>query len=115
MIEKHFILDRSIGGPDVSFSMEPEEFRAMSTAVRTAAVALGQIHYGVSERNKDSRRFARSLFAVRDIPQGHLITGEDIRSIRPSYGLHPKYLPQVIGMKARSYIERGTPISWNLA
>jgi pseudaminic acid synthase len=114
MVEKHFILDRSLGGPDAAFSMEPEEFKAMSAAVRTAAAALGQVHYSLSEGTKEYRRFARSLFAVRDIPKGHLITGEDVRSIRPGYGLPPKYLPQVIGMKARIRIERGTPISWSL-
>lgn len=114
MIEKHFILDRKLGGPDSAFSLEPEEFKAMVKAVREVEKALGEIKYELNESQLKSREFSRSLFAVKDIKAGETFTEENIKSIRPGYGLHPKYLKEIIGKRARRDIERGTPLSWDM-
>ena len=114
MIEKHFILDRKLGGPDSAFSLEPREFKAMVEAVREIEKALGEIKYELTENQIKSREFSRSLFAVKDIKAGETFTEENIKSIRPGYGLHPKYLKDIIGKKARREIERGTPLSWDM-
>jgi len=113
MIEKHFILDRAIGGPDAAFSMEPKEFAAMAGSIRTAEKALGRVTYDLTEKRLASRYFARSLFVVKDIEAGGELTSENVRSIRPGLGLEPKYLPRVLGRTARRRLERGTPLSWN--
>lgn len=94
VVEKHFILDRSSGGPDSSFSMEPNEFRAMVNGVREAEASLGEINYEVSEKNKLRRR---SLFVAKDIKKGEIITEEHIRSVRPGHGEHPIFLNKIIG------------------
>ena len=109
VVEKHFILDRKLGGPDSAFSMEPDEFRQMVLAVRQAEAALGSITYVVSEKDKTRRR---SLFIVKDIKAGELITQENVRSIRPGYGLHPKYYHEVLGKPAKVDLERGTALDW---
>lgn len=114
IIEKHFTLSRSSRGPDSSFSLEPGEFRAMVDAIRVTEKALGEIHYGVSEREAKSKAFRRSLFAVKDIAKGAAFTEENIRSIRPGFGLHPRHLRDVMGCTASEDICRGTPLSWNL-
>lgn len=114
MIEKHFILDRKLGGPDAAFSLEPSEFKAMVNSVREVEKALGEITYELTERQLKSRKFSRSLFVVEDIRSGEIFTEKNIRSIRPGYGLHPKYLKQILGKKARKNIERGTPLSWDM-
>lgn len=114
MIEKHFILDRSLGGPDAAFSLEPSEFKAMVKAVREVEKALGEIKYELTEKQIKSREFSRSLFVVEDMRKGEIFTEKNVRSIRPGYGLHPKYLKEVLGKKARKDIERGTPLSWDL-
>jgi pseudaminic acid synthase len=111
MIEKHFIMDRSIGGPDASFSLDEAGFAAMVTAVRDAEKAIGRICYEVSDKMQQSRGFSRSLFVVEDIAQGEKLTARNIRSIRPGYGLHPKYYDSVMGKTARRKLERGTPLS----
>jgi pseudaminic acid synthase len=113
VIEKHFILDKSIGGPDASFSLDFDEFSAMVKAVREAEKAIGKVNYKLSEKVKKSRIFGRSLFVVKDIKEGEEITEENVRSIRPGYGLHPKYFNSVIGRKASKDIARGTPLNWN--
>jgi pseudaminic acid synthase len=110
VIEKHFILDKSIGGPDASFSLDEKEFTAMVAAVRQAEKALGKTTYDLTEKAKDNRKFSRSLFAVKDIKAGELFTEENVRSIRPGYGLHPRYLKEVIGKKAKVDIVAGTPL-----
>ena len=110
VIEKHFILDKSIGGPDASFSLDEKEFTAMVAAVRQAEKALGKPTYELTEKVKDNRKFSRSLFAVKDIKAGELFTEENVRSIRPGYGLHPRYLKEVIGKKAKVDIVAGTPL-----
>jgi pseudaminic acid synthase len=114
IIEKHFILDRSLGGPDAAFSLQPEEFKEMVRAVREAEAALGKVSYELSAKTKKNREFCRSLFAVRNIGQGESLTEENIRSIRPGYGLHPRHLRKILGKKARKSIKKGTPLNWSL-
>lgn len=114
MIEKHFILDRKLGGPDSSFSAEPAEFRALTEAVRICEKALGKIDYGLNERKQKSRGFARSIFLVRDRKQGHRITPADVAVLRPGAGLEPHHLPRVLGAKLRFDLRRGTPLCWDL-
>ena len=114
IIEKHFTLSRVEGGPDAAFSLEPDEFKAMAEAVRTTEKALGTVTYNITPDEVKSRVFRRSLFAVKDIREGEIITEENIRSIRPAFGLPPKYLKDVLGKKARKNIKCGTPMSWDL-
>ena len=114
IIEKHLTLSRSDPGPDSAFSLEPHEFKAMVEAVRVAEKALGEIHFGVSPKEANSRTFRRSLFVVRDVKRGELFTAENVRSIRPGHGLHTRHLPEVLGLHAARDIDRGTPLSWEL-
>src|SRR5690554_4522651 len=106
VVEKHFILDRSLGGPDSAFSMEPNEFEAMVKSVREAEAALGAVGYAQSERNKLRRR---SLFVVDDIRRGELITDKNVRSVRPGNGMHPKYYKDVLGSEAKRDYLKGEP------
>jgi pseudaminic acid synthase len=110
IIEKHFILDKSIGGPDASFSMDPKEFKKMVTSIRESETSLGVVDYSLTDKQLQSREFSRSLFVVKDIKLGEEITHKNVRSIRPSYGLHPKYLNKIIGLKANKDIAKGTPL-----
>lgn len=112
VIEKHFILDRSIGGPDSSFSLDEKEFTAMVKTVREAEIALGRVDYNITERMKKSRQFARSLYVVKDIKAGEAITAKNVRSIRPGLGLHPKYLKQILGEKSKVDLKLGLPFKW---
>jgi len=112
VIEKHFILDKSIGGPDASFSLDEKEFTEMVKAVRQAEKAIGKVSYELTEKVKASRKFSRSLFVVKDIKAGETFTEDNVRSIRPGFGLHPKYLKEVIGKKAKLDIDKGTPFFW---
>lgn len=114
IIEKHLTLSRSIAGPDSAFSLEPNEFKAMVDAVRTAKKALGEIHFGLSGKDAASGVFRRSLFVVRDVKRGETLTAENVRSIRPGHGLHTRHLEDVLGRSAACDIERGTPLSWEL-
>jgi len=114
IIEKHLTLSRSEPGPDSAFSLEPQEFKEMVEAVRTAEKALGEVHFGVSAKEASSRVFRRSLFVVQEIKQGEVFTLENIRSIRPGYGLHTRHLPEILGRRAACDIERGTPLHWDL-
>jgi len=114
IIEKHLTLSRADGGPDASFSLEPQEFAAMVTAVRTAERALGTVHYGVSPEEAASRVFRRSLFVVKDVRAGEPFTADNVRSIRPGHGLHPRHLDEVLTMRAARDIARGTPLDWPL-
>jgi N-acetylneuraminate synthase len=111
IIEKHFTLRRSNGGPDAAFSLEPAEFRAMVDAVRMAEKALGTVNYESTEKEKASRVFRRSLFVVKDMQAGEEFTRENVRSIRPGNGMPVKELDRVLGRKATSALERGTPLS----
>lgn len=110
VIEKHFIIDRSIGGPDSAFSMEKDEFSEMVKRIRQTEECLGTVTYELSDMTKNNRKFARSLFAVKDIQKGDVFTEENVRSIRPGNGISPKYLPELLGKKAKTDIKRGTPI-----
>ena len=114
IIEKHFILDRGMGGPDAQFSIEPHEFQAMARAIRETEQALGEIAYRVSPEAEKNRIFTRSLFAVRDIAPGEPFTNENVKSIRPGHGLPPRVLPHLLGRRAARAIERGTPMTWEI-
>jgi pseudaminic acid synthase len=113
IIEKHFILDRSIGGPDASFSMNEQEFTEMVKAVREAGKSVGQIDYSLTEKQKKGREFCRSLYIVKDIKSGDLITTENVRSIRPGYGLHPKYYKEILGKSVNRNLDKGTRLSFD--
>jgi len=114
IIEKHLTLDRSLGGPDAAFSLEPAEFKAMVKAIREVEKALGEVSYELTEKTKKSRELSRSLFVVKDIKAGEVFTEENIRSIRPGYGLPPKYLKDILGRKAKRDISKGIPFCWYL-
>ncbi len=114
IIEKHLTLDRKLGGPDAAFSLEPDEFKAMVKSVREAEKALGEVSYDLTEKMKKSREFSRSLIVVKDIKAGEVFTEENIRSIRPGYGLPPKYLKEILGKRATQNIKKGTPLKWKL-
>ena len=107
IIEKHFILDRSIGGPDASFSMNEAEFTAMVKVVREAESAIGKIDYTLTEKQAKGKDFSRSLYVVEDIKAGDIITEKNVRSIRPGFGLHPKYYNEILGKKVTQDIEKG--------
>jgi pseudaminic acid synthase len=111
VVEKHFILDRSFGGPDSAFSMEPKEFKEMVNAIREVEAALGKVSYDVSEKDKNRRR---SLFVVNDIKAGEVITKENVRSIRPGFGMHPRYLPEILGKKANKDSFKGDRVDFSL-
>lgn len=112
IIEKHFILHKKLGGPDAAFSLDTREFTALVKSVREAEASLGRVAYELSPGAKLSRKFSRSIFAVKDIKKGEPFTELNIRSIRPAYGLPPKYLPELLGRKAAGDIEEGTPLIW---
>jgi pseudaminic acid synthase len=114
IVEKHFILDKNIGGPDAAFSLEPKEFKEMVKAIREIEAANGNVTYELSDKIKSSKVFGRSLFVVKDIKAGEIFTEENIRSIRPGFGLHPKYYNEIIGKKASKDIERGEPLDWEM-
>ena len=112
IIEKHFILDRSIGGPDASFSMNEEEFTKMVIAVREAESAVGIVDYSLTEKQAKGKDFSRSLYVVEDIKQGELITDKNVRSIRPGFGMHPKFFKDILGKKINSNLEKGDALKW---
>ncbi len=114
IIEKHFTLSRSKPGPDSAFSLEPHEFSSMVRAIRMAEKALGKVRYGVSEKEAESRVFRRSLFVVKEVKKGEAFTPENVRSIRPGYGLHPKHLRDILGRHAAFDISRGSPLRWDM-
>ena len=113
IIEKHFILDRNMGGPDSEFSMEPQEFKEMVDSIRNVEKALGKVSYELSDKMKSNREFSRSLFVVEDIKKGEIITEDNVRSIRPSFGLHPKYLEEILGKKVKKDLQKGTPFQFD--
>jgi len=114
IIEKHLTLSRGEPGPDSAFSLEPAELKAMVEAIRVTEQALGEIQYRPGSRETSSLRFRRSLFIVRDMRAGETFTAENLRSIRPGHGLHPRYLESLLGRSARVNIAEGTPAAWNL-
>ena len=113
IIEKHFILDRKLGGPDAAFSLEPEEFKSMVNAVRDVEKALGTVSYALSDKIKKSREFSRSLFVIKDMKTGEVLTDENVKSIRPGFGLRPKYFNDIVGRKISKDVKKGTPLNWS--
>ena len=107
VIEKHFILDKSIGGADADFSMDKQEFSDMIKAIRDTEKLLGKVDYSMDEKKKESRRFSRSLYVAKDIKKGDVFTEDNIRSVRPGYGMHPKHLKGIIGKKSDKDYEFG--------
>jgi pseudaminic acid synthase len=112
VIEKHFILDRGMGGADSAFSLEPHEFKMMVDAVRDTEKLLGKVTYELSPKSLKSREFSRSLFIAEDVKAGEMITTSNVRSVRPGFGLAPKYLSEILGKSFRSDASKGTPLSW---
>jgi pseudaminic acid synthase len=111
IIEKHFILDRNIGGPDADFSMVETEFTAMVKAVREAEKAVGVIDYNLTPKQKKGKDFSRSLYVSDDIKMGEVFTEDNIRSVRPGFGLHPKYYSQLLGTTATKNYKKGDRLS----
>lgn len=107
MIEKHFIIDRSIGGPDASFSMNEQEFTQMVKDIRMVEAAVGSVSYELTDKMKSGREFCRSLYVGEDMKAGEVITEQNIRSVRPGFGLHPKYLKDILGKKVNLDLEKG--------
>jgi N-acetylneuraminate synthase len=114
VIEKHFTTCRSDGGVDAAFSMEPPEMEALVTESRYAWQSLGRIQYGPGEQEKDSLKYRRSLYIARDMKQGDAFTPDNLRIIRPGFGLEPKYYPTLLGKSIKRNVTRGTPVSWDL-
>lgn len=110
VIEKHFIMDKSIGGPDASFSLDENEFTEMVNAVRQAKQVLGYVNYELTEKAKASKKFARSLFVVKDIKAGEKFTDDNVRSIRPGFGGHPENIRKILGKESEADILAGTPL-----
>ncbi len=113
LIEKHFILDREVGGPDSFFSLEPEEFASMVKSVRDTEKALGRPRFGASADEVASTSFRRSLFVARDVKAGETLTCDDVRSVRPADGLHPRFMPEVLGRVAARDLSAATPLTWD--
>lgn len=107
IIEKHFILNQSIGGPDASFSLDEKNFSEMVSAIRAAELAVGKVDYSLTPKMRKSRDFSRSLYVVESIKCGECVTEKNVRSIRPGYGLHPRYFELVIGKKVNRDLEKG--------
>jgi len=110
IIEKHFIIDRAIGGPDASFSMNEAEFTDMVKAVREAELAIGTVDYNLTEKQEKGKDFSRSLYVVENVKKGDKLTNLNVRSIRPGFGMHPKYLSEMLGKTFLQDIERGTAL-----
>lgn len=111
VIEKHFILDKSIGGPDADFSLDEDEFTLMVNAVRDVEKLIGCVSYDISKKVEKNRKFARSLFIVKDVKKGELITKNNVRSIRPGFGMHPKFYKEILGKKFSQDLNRGIPLT----
>lgn len=114
IIEKHLTLSRSDGGPDAAFSMEPDEFAAMVKDIRNTELAIGRPTYELSARQQKSRERSRSLYASKDIRCGETFSSDNVRSVRPGFGLHPKYLDTILGKRAKCDIAKGTALAWHL-
>ena len=108
IIEKHFILDRSVGGPDASFSMNEVEFAEMVKSIREAESAIGVVDYTLTEKQLKGKEFSRSLYVVEDMKKGDVINEKNVKSIRPGYGLHPKFYSQILGKQIKADLEKGT-------
>ena len=114
VIEKHFILDKSVGGPDAHFSLDEKKFKEMVDAVRLTEKMIGKVDYEMTEKKKNSRHFSRSLFVAEDVKEGDVLSDKNVRSIRPASGMHPKELTSIIGKKFSKDQEKGTPLGWDM-
>lgn len=114
IIEKHFIIDRSIGGPDAAFSMEESDFKQMVIDIRNAESSLGKVDYTLSEKQKSGRDFSRSLYIAKDVKAGDIVTEENVRCVRPGYGLHPKYLKYILGKEFKTDAKMGERMNLEL-
>lgn len=114
VVEKHFIIDRSIGGPDSAFSMEAHEFKSMVESIRQVEKALGEVRYPIDPSKIKGREYSRSLYVAQPMKKGDIITELNVRSVRPGYGLHPKYLQDLLGRKVNCDLEIGDRMSWEL-
>lgn len=114
VVEKHITLSRKVKTADNFFSLEPDEFKDLVDNIRITEKAMGEVHYGLTKEEKNSRIYRRSIFVVNDIRKGEVFNEQNVRSIRPAYGLSPKYLGKVLGRKAAKDIKKGTPLSWEL-
>ena len=114
VIEKHFTLARADGGVDSTFSMEPDEMASLVIETERAWMALGEVHYGLTEKEKESRTFRRSLYVAEDLAEGDILTEQNLRIIRPGLGLPPKYFSTLIGKRVGRAVRKGTPMSWDL-
>lgn len=112
VIEKHFILDKSIGGPDAHFSLDEKEFTEMVNAVRVAELVKGKADYDLTPKKRKSREFSRSLYIIEDVKKGDMVNEQNVRSIRPGFGIHPKYYNEVLGKKFNKDFEKGTPLNF---
>ncbi|GAA0061541.1 pseudaminic acid synthase [Clostridium sp. CTA-1] len=112
IVEKHLTLRRADGGADSKFSMEPEEFKIMVDEIRNMEKALGKVTYDLTEKQVNSREHSRSLFIIKDVKEGEIFTSENVRSIRPGFGLETKYIKDILGKKANKNIKKGTPMNW---
>lgn len=114
VVEKHLTLSREDGGPDAAFSMEPEEFKEMVDNIRMVEKSLGTVTYELTPKQKKSREHSRSLFIAKDMKAGDILDENNLRSVRPSAGLHTKHYEELLGRRVRCDVEMGTPISWDL-
>ena len=114
IVEKHFILERSLGGPDAAFSMEPAEYKMMVDNIRSVEKILGTSEYQMSAKQEKSRVFMRSLYVVKDVKKGEKVTNDNVASVRPGYGMHPKHLKDMLGKTFNSNVEKGTRFSADL-
>lgn len=114
VVEKHFTLNRKDGGVDSAFSAEPDEMRALVTETRQAWQAIGRITYGATQAEEKSKAFRRSIYVTEDLKEGDVLTRSNLRTIRPGFGLPPKFYDQLIGRKVRKAVKRGTPMSWDI-
>lgn len=114
LIEKHFVLSRADGGVDAAFSLEPDEFKVMAEAARTAWAALGRVNYALEPSEAGGRDYRRSLYIVTDVKAGVALTAENVRSIRPGFGLAPKHYDKVLGRRAARDLKRGEPLAWSM-
>lgn len=113
-IEKHFTLSRKIKTPDSFFSIEPQEFKELVKNIKIAEKAIGRVHYGLTKDEALSRIFRRSLFSIKEIKKGDVFSEDNVRSIRPADGLHPKFLKIILGKKAKKGIKKGSPLKWDI-
>ena len=114
MLEKHFIIDASIGGPDASFSMDEKHFGRMVEDIRIAEQSIGVVSYELTDKMKSGREFCRSLYVAEDMKVGDIITEENVRSVRPGYGLHPKYIKELIGRKMKRQVSKGDRVTFDI-